>query len=198
MLNEWRIKPNLNKWVQVTFTTRRDTCPTVTLNDIEISQSSSTKYLGIHLDRKLTLRDHIFAKRKQLGIQCRKIYWFINMQSPLFLENKLLLYLYYCIIKPIWTYGIQLWGTASNSNIETLQRFQSKTLRIIANASRFITNIHLHRDLNIPLVKDEIRTTTEKYQDRIHRHPNVLASTLMSSSSKFTRLRRVAPIDLII
>ena len=53
-LNEWRIKPNVNKSVQVTFTTRRDTCPTVTLNDIEISQSSSTKYLGIHLDRKLT------------------------------------------------------------------------------------------------------------------------------------------------
>ena len=148
------------------------------------------------MDRKLTWRDHIFAKRKQLGIQCRKIYWLINKQSPLFLENKLLLY--NCIIKPIWTYGIQLWGTASNSNIEILQRFQSKTLRIIANAPRFITNIHLHRDLNIPLVKDEIRTTAKKYQDRIHRHPNVLASTLMSSSSKFTRLRRVAPIDLII
>ncbi|KAJ4427260.1 hypothetical protein ANN_24878 [Periplaneta americana] len=38
------------------------------------------------------------------------------------------------ILKPIWTYGIQLWGTASNSNIEILQRYQSKTLRSIVTA----------------------------------------------------------------
>jgi len=44
-------------------------------------------------------------------------------------ENKLLLY--NAILKPIWAYGIQLWGTASNSNIEILQRFQNKILRII-------------------------------------------------------------------
>jgi hypothetical protein len=28
------------------------------------------------------------------------------------------------ILKPIWTYGIQLWGTASASNIEILERFE--------------------------------------------------------------------------
>ena len=69
--------------------TRRDTYPTVTLHDIQISQSSSAKYLGIHLDRKLTWWDNIFAKRKQLGMQCRKINWLINKQSPPSLENKL-------------------------------------------------------------------------------------------------------------
>jgi hypothetical protein len=31
-------------------------------------------------------------------------------------------------------FWIQLWGTASNSSIEILQRFQSKTLRSILNA----------------------------------------------------------------
>jgi hypothetical protein len=28
--------------------------------------------------------------------------------------------MYKTILKPIWTYGIQLWGTASTSNIEIL------------------------------------------------------------------------------
>jgi len=37
-------------------------------------------------------------------------------------------------LKPIWTYGIQLWGTAANSNFEMLQRYLSKILRIIINA----------------------------------------------------------------
>ncbi|MDR1498767.1 MAG: hypothetical protein LBS34_00575, partial [Rickettsiales bacterium] len=36
-------------------------------------------------------------------------------------ESKLLLYK--AVLKPIWTYGIQLWGPASNSNIEILQCF---------------------------------------------------------------------------
>jgi hypothetical protein len=30
--------------------------------------------------------------------------------------------------------GIQLWGTASTSNIEILERFQSKALRVIVDA----------------------------------------------------------------
>ena len=50
-------------------------------------------------------------------------------KSQLSLENKLLVYK--VILKPVWAYGIQLWGTASNSNLEILERFQSKLLRII-------------------------------------------------------------------
>jgi hypothetical protein len=33
---------------------------------------------------------------------------------------------YKVILKRIWTYGIQLWGSASISNIEILERFQGK------------------------------------------------------------------------
>jgi hypothetical protein len=32
-------------------------------------------------------------------------------------------------------YGIQLWGTDFTSNIEILERFQSKALRMIVDAS---------------------------------------------------------------
>jgi hypothetical protein len=34
------------------------------------------------------------------------------------------------------TCGIQLWGTASTSNLEILERFQSKALRLIVDALR--------------------------------------------------------------
>jgi hypothetical protein len=58
--------------------------------------------------------------------------WLLGRKSKLSTTNKLLLYK--TILKPIWTYGIQLWGTASTSNIEILEKFQSKVLRIIVNA----------------------------------------------------------------
>jgi hypothetical protein len=44
-----------------------------------------------------------------------KMQWLLGRQSNLSTTNKLLLYK--TILKPIWTYSIQLWGTASTSNI---------------------------------------------------------------------------------
>jgi hypothetical protein len=44
------------------------------------------------------------------------------------------------ILKPIWTYGIQLWGTASTSNIEILNHFESKALRMIVDAPWYVPN----------------------------------------------------------
>jgi len=126
-----RIKANENKSTNITFSLNRETCPAVTLNGQHIPQRETAKYLGIHLDRRLTWQKHIFTKRKQLGLQLHRVYWFIGRKSKLSLENKLLIYR--TILKPIRTYGIPLWGTASNSNIKILQRFQNKVLISIVN-----------------------------------------------------------------
>jgi len=88
--------------------------------------------------RKLTWRKHITTKRKQLDLKLRRLYWIIGRKSQLSLENKLLVYK--AILKPIWTYGVQLWGSASNSNIDILERFQSKVLRIITDAPWCVPN----------------------------------------------------------
>jgi hypothetical protein len=108
--------------VQVTFTLKKNTCPPVQLNNKQLTQTEEVKYLGIHLDRKLNWRKHISAKRKQLDVKLRSLYWIISRKSQLSRVNKLLVYK--AIMKPIWTYGVQLWGYASNSNLEILERFQ--------------------------------------------------------------------------
>jgi hypothetical protein len=66
------------------------------------------------------------------------MYWLLGRKSKLFTSNKLLIYK--TILKPIWTYGIQLCGTASTSNIEILERFQSKALRMIMDAPWYVSN----------------------------------------------------------
>jgi len=53
-----------NQPVQVTFITRRDTCPAITLNSLKIPQAEDAKYLELHLDRRLNWRKHIFTKQK--------------------------------------------------------------------------------------------------------------------------------------
>jgi len=75
----------------------------VYLNNKKLAQTDDVKYLGIHLDRKLTWRKHITTKRKRLDLKLRKLYWIIGRTSQLSLANKLLVYK--AILKPIWTYG---------------------------------------------------------------------------------------------
>lgn len=190
----WKIKANEAKSLHVTYTMRRDTCPPVTMNNCNIPQTESAKYLGMHLDRRLTWRTHIFNKRKQLGLKLRQMHWLIGRGSELSLESKLLIYK--VILKPIWTYGIQLWGTASVSNIEILQRFQNKILRTIVNAPWYVPNDVIHSDLRVANVNSEIKDFSDKYRNRIESHPNELANELLSHSQEVRRLKRFKPTDL--
>jgi len=143
-LKTWRMKANEVKSVQVTFTLNQ-ICPPVKLNNDHLPQADEVKYLGIHLDQRLTWRKHITTKRKQLDLKLWNLYWIIGRKSQLSLENKLLVYK--VILKPVWTYGIQLWGTASNSNVEILERFHSKVLCIITDAPWYVPNTIIKRDL---------------------------------------------------
>ena len=193
-LSKWRIKANASKSVQVTFTLRKDSCPPVVLNNNQLPQADHAKYLGIYLEKLETWQKHIFTKRKQLGLKQTSLFWLIGTYSSLALQNKVLIYK--AIIKPIWSYGIQLWGTAAKTNIDILQRFQSKILRLIANAPRYVTNATLHQDLNIPTVQEEIQKFSTKYLSRLQSHPNILASDLSHPPSYRRRLKRLLPFDL--
>jgi hypothetical protein len=83
----------------MTFSTRRETCLPVHINDVQIPQESHVKYLGLHLDRRLTWHTHIFSKRKQLGISLTKMYWLLGRKSKLSTNNKP--FIYKAMLKPL-------------------------------------------------------------------------------------------------
>jgi hypothetical protein len=63
--------------------------------------------------------------------------------------------------------------------MEILERFQSKALRMIVDASWYVLNTVFRRDLQIPTVKEEIRRYGSQYSARLSAHPNDLIVNLM-------------------
>ena len=122
------------------------------------------------------------------------MYWIIGRNSKLNLRNKRLIYNQ--IIKPIWTYGIQLWGCTKPSNRLIIQRVQNKCLRSITGAYWFERNEDLHSDLDIPTVEEVIRCFAGKHEKRLHSHPNQEALDLLLFDQDIRRLKRSKPHEL--
>ena len=102
------------------------------------------------------------------------------------------------MLKPIWTYGVELWGLASTSSIEILERFQSKVRRIITDAPWYVPNAVIKRDLKVLSVRQEVRNYSVTYRQRLDDHPNKLTKSLFQRTNYNRRLKRYYPADIAI
>jgi len=164
------------------------------MNNVLISMQPEVKYRGLHLEHRLTWRTHIKTKRHHLNLKLRGMYWLLGRRSKLSLQNKLLLYK--CVLKPVWTYCIQLWSCAKPSHTQIIQRLQSKILQSITNAPRYVSNLTLHTDQHIPFVATEIGRLSLLYHQRLAGHRNVLITATTTPPIIVRRLKRQWPSDL--
>lgn len=193
---DWKIKINEQKTVHVTYALR----PILThhclyVNGNPIPQITSAKYLGLHLDSRLTWKTHLQQKAKQINLVLKEMHWMLGRHSKLSLANKRLIYL--SIIKPIWTYGIQPWGCAKTSNQLIIQRVQNKCLRQIVGSYRYTPNEDIHSDLKIQTIRGVASTQAARHERRLLNHPNIEAIQLLDNSDEIQRLKRTKPSDLV-
>ena len=111
--------------------------------------------------RRFPLLQHLLDKRSKLPIHYKKL-------------------VYTTIIRPIWTYGIELWGSIKPSNSSRIQSLQSKILRKILDAPYYVTNKLIHKDLNIPFVADLTQNRYASFYSKLLNHPNPLILNLSS------------------
>jgi predicted component of type VI protein secretion system len=126
--------------------------------------------------------------------QIKKMYWLLGRKSQLSVHNKLLLYKQ--VLTPILTYGIQLWRCAATSNINKIQIFQNKVLRGIVDAPWYYRNDHLHKDLRIPTIRQEIQRFAERHERRLHNHVNTEVLQLLDNTNLNRRFKRIKPFEL--
>ena len=164
-------------------------CPPVFFENQIIPQKNETKYLGLHLDKKLSWEPHLRIKRNILTSRLKQLYRLVNRNSKLPISSKLLLYK--SLLKPIWTYGIQIFGTAKNSHIKKIQVFQSKYLRLISGAPYYVSNKTLHTDFKLKFVKDVAKEHYQKFFRKLNNHTNPLVQALNSNTLPGNPRRRL-------
>lgn len=192
----WRILLNCQKSQHVTFTNRRTHPAPVYLDGNVIPQTKTANYLGMLLDSKLTYGPHIQRKRRQVLDKFKRMWWLFRPGSGVSLANKILLYK--MIIKPVWTYGCQLWGCASPTLINRIQTAENYILRGLSGVKwdDYIMNDVIHHILGVPTVQDTITQLSLGYAERLSRHPNDKAFSLFSHyNDGLRRLKRRKPLD---
>jgi len=90
----------------------------------------------------------------------------------------------------------KIWGCASKSSQTILQKTQSRILRMITNAPRYVSNLTLHEDLKIPYVREVIFEKYAKHHRKLETHLNPLLHPLLDTGQP-RRLKRTQPVDLL-
>ena len=160
----WKIKINANKTEIVIFTqkfTNNKIREKLKINDVTIQDKITGKYLGITLDYRLSFVQQISNALKRTYLATRGIYPLIAKNSELDTNNKILLYK--TIIRPILTYGSNVWHKTSATQKHRMQIYQNKILRTITNSNRYTNMRRLHQQINVQKIEEFIDDKADKF-----------------------------------
>jgi len=126
-----KIAVNIDKTNYIIFTYKSIyTFPALYLGEKQLTRTSSTKFLGVYFDENLTFRQHAdyLSKKisKSLGILYKLRY---------FMPQQALLILYYTLIHPYFSYGIEAWHSTNSTLTDKIFVLQKKAIRAINNLS---------------------------------------------------------------
>ena len=187
----WKLALNPTKSEAKIFSLKRYSNPTqLKIKNQPIlwnNKDQSIKYLGVHLDEKLTWKMHINKKLNQAYTRLKILYPLINYSSTLQIKCSLLIYT--SIIRPLITYACPIWAAASQTKIKKLQTIQNKFLRIALKAPWFMRNTQLHNDTGIPYINTWI---IEQFKN-FHMKLKTTVGALHFKIGKNTKNRRLKP-----
>ncbi|GFX50123.1 RNA-directed DNA polymerase from mobile element jockey [Trichonephila clavipes] len=179
-LTDWRIAINVEKTQAIVF--RKwgviDPQAELTLFDDIIHWVPVVRYLGLHIDSRLTYKKHIDYLSDKFWSRIALAISLIGRSSPLSLENKVILYKQ--ILRPTITYGSPVWGAAAPTHTKRIQIIQNKIFRIITNAPWYVRNSVIHHDLHMEPIDNYITRTSRNVFTSIQNHDNpvIKAQTL--------------------
>jgi hypothetical protein len=150
--DKWLIQINAAKTEAILFAKKFTNTKIITplkVKNRKVLTQSSVKYLGVHLDTRLTYHTHIDKTLTRAKATLHALYPLFSKQSKLTSGNKLKLYK--TIVRPVLTYAAPVWCSITNTTMIKPQRCQNKCLRLATNSGRYIKIKDLHDIANIEM-----------------------------------------------
>ena len=113
----------------------------IIINDINLKQVDSTKFLGLHIDSDLSWKTHI-------NFLCKILSRNTGILNKLkhFFPSHILQTIYSTLISPYLNYGILAWGNSSKLLLDSLFILQKRAIRIVNHAEYLSHTIDLFRN----------------------------------------------------
>ena len=128
------------------ITKKRNVEPlSIKINNTELEQCNSYKYLGVIFDKDLNWKNHV-------NYVCSKISRSIGSLVSLRHRTSIsvLREVYYALVNSYVQYGILIWGNASQANLQPLNVLLNKAVRIITFAPFGPLDLEpIYRDLEL-------------------------------------------------
>ncbi|XP_014474872.1 PREDICTED: RNA-directed DNA polymerase from mobile element jockey-like [Dinoponera quadriceps] len=144
--NAWKFKVNLSKCETILFRPSTKAASANikkhyknfniigNVNDkTVIPHKKTVKYLGIQLDERLHLNQHVelqLEKAKRTFISLGNLFYARN------LNRRVKITCYQALIRPIITYACEIWYNLNAANMETIRKFERKCIRACTNTYR--------------------------------------------------------------
>lgn len=177
-LEKWKIKVNTSKTEAILFTQKQSTPKHIKIRSETIPFSHSVKYLGLHLDKRLTFSEHVTQTNTKALRKLGRYYALFKSRT---LRQDVKLLIYKAIIRPTMTYASPIWHTTAKTHLQKLQITQNKCIRLATN-SPIRTNLEtLHSYLQIDLFPCHIKKLADNLRSALPTHPNPLLQPVQIS-----------------
>ena len=144
--------PDISKQAhEVVFSRKRSSVshPTLTFNNISVSQTSSQKHLGMHLDKKLNFEEHL----SKVETKVKKSVGIIRKLQNI-LPRSALLTVYKSFIRPLLDYGDIIYDKAFNESFhEKLESLQYSAALAITGSIKESSTEKLYEELGLESLK---------------------------------------------
>ena len=146
----WKLKINCNKTVYTIFSKSSETAQRRVTLEIEgkhLNKEENPVYLGVTLDRQLTLKEHI---RKTGEKSTRRLKIVKRLASTQWgADKKTLRQLYIGYVRSVMEYNLPLQAISSDTTLDTLDKIESQAVHFISGGMRSTSTAACHIETNI-------------------------------------------------
>ncbi|UYV80433.1 hypothetical protein LAZ67_19000179 [Cordylochernes scorpioides] len=196
--NKHKLEFNPQKSETCLFTTDKKLYkirPKIILKEQQLQYNKHPKYLGYTLDPEINSSKHIEEVIRK-GRDRLKILKYISGREW-GADATTLKLTYTSLIRPILEYGYQIYGTASETNLKSLERIQLSAARIITGLRNTCPNDIVLYEADIMPLKDRRSYNLPKYINKIKSYGNKhRTSNYILNWESNLRLKKEGPLHL--